>query len=80
MSAHAGDSIKKLKSNKKNKVKPTIGFPKLNKKKKQTNGKPQILTITHQMEHKNCNKDKYLNNFTIFDHITDEKNVITPSI
>ena len=25
------------------------------------------------MEHKNCNKDKYLNNFTVFDHITDEK-------
>ena len=32
------------------------------------------------MEHKNCNKDKYLNNFTVFDHITDENNVITPSI
>ena len=32
------------------------------------------------MEHKNSNKDKYLNNFTVFDHITDEKNVITPSI
>ena len=54
------------------------GFPKLSKKKK--NRKPQKLTITHQMEHKNCNKDNYLNNFTVFDHITYENNVITPSI
>ena len=53
------------------------GFPKLSKKK---NRKPQKLTIIHQMEHKNCNKDKYLNNFTVFDHITDENNIITPSI
>ena len=29
------------------------------------------------MEYKNCNKDKYLNNFTVFDHITDENNVVT---
>ena len=49
------------------------GFPKLSKK----NRKPQKLTITHQMEYKNCNKDKYLNNFTVFDHITDENNVVT---
>ena len=29
------------------------------------------------MEYKNCNKDKYLNDFTVFDHITDENNVVT---
>ena len=48
-----------------------IGFPKLCQKKKNKNRKTQKLTLTHQIEHKKCNKDKYLNNFTVLEHITD---------
>ena len=51
------------------------GFPKLRKKKR----KPQKITLTHQMRStKTCNKDNYLNNFRVLEHITDGNKVMTP--
>ena len=47
------------------------GFPKTKK--------PLKLTLTYQVGTNICDNDKYLNNFTVFEHVTDENNDMTPT-
>ena len=58
---------------------PLAGFPKLGKKKK--NGENCKNIHEHiRWSTKTCDKDEYLDNFIVFEHITDENNDMTSSL